>query len=84
MAVKRQIADVLADMERTSSRKEKDRLSRMVERLWNLVYPRAGARKPGRTDSGRRALPMAQDAWQQPGEMTTPMTTELNDKPIPQ
>jgi hypothetical protein len=70
-AVKRQIAEVLQDMEQTRSRKEKARLVIMLEKLWNMVYPKAGARKPGR-DSGRgRAIPVAAGDWQPATELTT-------------
>lgn len=71
-AVKRQIADILQDMERTYSRKEKARLTLMLEKLWNMVYPKAGARKPGRDTGRARTLPVAVD-------VATDMTTRDAD-----
>jgi hypothetical protein len=39
-------------------------LTTAKERLWNLVFPKAGTRKPLRDDVRRRPLPVAQDVWQ--------------------
>jgi hypothetical protein len=62
-AIKEQIARVIAKLAATQSNKEIARLSLVLERLWNMVFPKAGSRKPGR-DSQRKPLPVTSDDWQ--------------------
>jgi hypothetical protein len=84
VAVKQQITEVLAEMGRTKSKKEKARLTVMLERLWNLVFPKAGARKPGR-DTGRRNMPqLTGDQWSSVPQLATDVATEPGSSQNPQ
>lgn len=79
-AIKLRIADVIARMERAKSNKEIARLSLVAERLWNMVYPKAGSRKPARDDGRRRALPAFTDA----ANVTTDIATRDSETRKPQ
>jgi hypothetical protein len=49
-------------MQRCRSPRVFAQLAATKERLWNLVLPKAGVKKP-RRDERRKSMPAAQDAW---------------------
>lgn len=63
--VQRQIDNVLEKMENAEDNDEYVRLAAVLERLWNLVLPKAGSRRPGRSES-RRTPPVAMEAPETP------------------
>jgi len=79
-AVQGQVERLIERLGNAKTNKEIARLSLALERLWNMVYPKAGSRKPGRSDA-RRSMPQPSDSWQ---PIATEVATELHDKPIGQ
>lgn len=69
--IETQIKRVADKMNAAKSNKEIARLAGVLEKLWNMVYPKAGSRKPGRGDNARKPVPQAQHEFSVANDVAT-------------
>ena len=78
----KQVNKVLSWMEKERNKEEYAKLASILDRLWNMAYPKAGVMRPRSTKDHRRPTPTVSETPQEPVVISAKTQQKANDLPM--